>query len=63
MCECSHMELKSLMAWGKKLSVSLTVKARMLLYLLPDGRRVKNWCEVCVGSFAIQIALWIQRVV
>lgn len=33
------------------------------LYLLPDGRRVKSWSEVCVGSFAIQIALWIQCVV
>ncbi len=34
---------RSLMAWGKKLLLSLSVFAIMLLKLLPDGSKRKRW--------------------
>ncbi len=52
------------MAWGKQLSHILAMRARILLHLLPDGRRVKSWCKGCVmASSGILIALEIQCVV
>ncbi len=35
--------LRSLMAWGKKLLLSLSVFAIMLLKRLPDGSKQKRW--------------------
>ena len=53
-------ELRSLTAWGKKLLRGLMVRKRILLYRLPDGRRVNRlllwrvlsllWDEVTIGS-------------
>ncbi len=36
-------EFRSLMAWGKKLLLSLSVFAIMLLKRLPDGSEMKKW--------------------
>ncbi len=38
--------LRSLMAWGKKLLLSLSVFAIMLLKRLPDGSKQKRWVSV-----------------
>lgn len=51
------------MAWGMKLLHSLAVRARMLLYLLPDGKSAKRLCEGCVRSFTMLVALRVQCVV
>ncbi len=40
---------RSLMAWGKKLFLSLSVFAIMLLKRLPDGSKQKRWLPGWVG--------------
>ncbi len=42
LCRCYETEFKSLMAWGKKLLLSLSVFAIMLLKRLPDGSEMKK---------------------
>ncbi len=39
----AEFEFRSLMAWGKKLFLSLSVFAIMLLKRLPDGSKQKRW--------------------
>ncbi len=39
---CYETEFRSLMAWGKKLLLSLSVFAIMLLKRLPDGSEMKS---------------------
>lgn len=51
--------LSNLLNSGKKLS--LVVAAWMLLYLLPDGSRVKSPCEGWDGSSTTLVALRLQR--
>ncbi len=43
LCRCYETEFRSLMARGKKLLLSLSVFAIMLLKRLPDGSEVKKW--------------------
>ncbi len=42
---------RSLMAWGKKLLLSLSVFAIMLLKRLPDGSKQKRWFELSLWWF------------
>ncbi len=53
--------LRSLMAWGKKLLLSLSVFAIMLLKRLPDGSKQKRWLPGWVESLRILAALLLQR--
>ncbi len=48
---------RSLMAWGKKLLLSLSVFAIMLLKRLPDGSKQKRWLPGWVESLRILAAL------
>ncbi len=43
LCRCYETEFRSLMAWGKKLLLSLSVFAIMLLKRLADGSEMKKW--------------------
>ncbi len=43
LCRCYETKFRSLMAGGKKLLLSLSVFAVMLLKRLPDGSEVKKW--------------------
>ncbi len=52
---------RSLMAWGKKLFLSLSVFAIMLLKRLPDGSKQKRWLPGWVESLRIFAALLLQR--
>ncbi len=52
---------RSLMAWGKKLFLSLSVFAIMLLKRLPDGSKQKRWLPGWVESLRILAALLLQR--
>ncbi len=54
--------LRSLMAWGKKLLLSLSVFAIMLLKRLPDGSKQKRWLPGWVESLRIW-NLWIKHLV
>ncbi len=59
-CYETEFEFRSLMAWGKKLLLSLSVFAIMLRKRLPDGkmkRRLPGWFE----SLMISTALLLQR--
>ncbi len=51
-CYETEFEFRSLMAWGKKLLLSLSVFAIMLLKRLPDGsrkkRRLPGWFESAI---------------
>ncbi len=42
---------RSLMAWGKKLLLSLSVFAIMLLKRLPDGSKQKRWLPGVIWVF------------
>ncbi len=53
--------LRSLMAWGKTLLLSLSVFAIMLLKRLPDGSKQKRWLPGWVESLRILAALLLQR--
>ncbi len=46
----TEFEFRSLMAWGKKLLLSLSVFAIMLLKRLPDGSKQKRWLPGWVES-------------
>ncbi len=49
-CYETEFEFRSLMAWGKKLLLSLSVFAIMLLKRLPDGSKRKRWLPWWVES-------------
>ncbi len=49
----AEFEFRSLMAWGKKLLLSLSVFAIMLLKRLPDGSKQKRWLPGWVESLRI----------
>ncbi len=53
--------LRSLMAWGKKLLLSLSVFAIMLLKRLPDGSKQKWWLPGWFESLMILAALLLQH--
>ncbi len=53
--------LRSLMAWGKKLLLSLSVFAIMLLKRLPDGSKQKRWLPGWLEFLVILAALLLQR--
>ncbi len=57
----TEFEFRSLMAWGKKLLLSLSVFAIMLLKRLPDGSKQKRWLPGWVESLRILAALLLQR--
>ncbi len=56
-CYKTEFEFRSLMAWGKKLLLSLSVFAIMLRKRLPDGskikRRLPGWFEFLMISTAL----------
>ncbi len=52
---------RSPMAWGKKLLLSLSVFAIMLLKRLPDGSKQKRWLPGWFESLMIFTALLLQR--
>ncbi len=49
--------LRSLMAWGKKLLLSLSVFAIMLLKRLPDGSKRKRWLPGWFESLMILVQI------
>ncbi len=53
--------LRSLMAWGNKLLLSLPYFAIMLLKRLPDGSKQKRWLLGWFESLRIFAALLLQR--
>ncbi len=57
---CYETEFRSLMAWGKKLLLSLSVFAIMLLKRLPDGSRKKRRLPGWFESLIILAALLLQ---
>ncbi len=62
LCRCyeTEFEFRSLMAWGKKLLLSLSIFAIMLLKRLPDGSEMKKWLQ---NGEAREVggAWWMQR--
>ena len=56
-------EFSVLTAWCTKLFLSLAVRQRRLLYLLPEGRRLNSQCAGWLVSLAIEGAFWVRRVV
>src|SRR4029434_2594598 len=56
-------EFSFLTAWCIKLFLSLVVRHRRLLYLLPEGRRLNRLCAGWLVSLAIQVAFRVRRVV
>ena len=56
-------EFSFLTAWCMKLSLSLVVRQRRLLYLLPEGRRLNRLCAGWLVSLAIEVAFRVRRVV
>ena len=56
-------EFSFLTAWCMKLSLSLVVRQRRLLYLLPEGRRLNSLCAGWLVSLAIELAFRVRRVV
>lgn len=63
MCVSPELVLRSQMVCEKKLLHSLDVRARMLRYLFPDGRRAKSGCEGCVWSAMMLVAFRMQHVI
>ena len=61
MCVCGGVSF--LTAWWIKLLVSLVVRERRLLYLLPEGRRLNRLCAGWLASLTIVFALPVRRVV
>ncbi len=59
---CYETEFRSLMAWGKKLLLSLSVFAIMLRKHLPDGskmkRRLLGWFESLILLTALFFSVW-----
>src|SRR4029434_8186426 len=49
--------------WCIKLFLSLVVRQRWLLYLLPEGRRLNRLCAGWLMSIAIEVACRVRRVV
>lgn len=49
------------MTSGYVLSLNRDVEVLKLLYLLPDGRRLKRWCAGWEGSTMIFLAFLINR--
>lgn len=60
---CISPDLVLTLACEKKLLHSLDVRARMLRYLFPDGRRAKSGCEGCVWSATMLVAFRMQNVI
>ncbi len=57
----TEFEFRSLMAWGKKLFLSLSVFAIMLLKRLPDDSKMKRRLPGWFESLMILAALLLQR--
>ncbi len=60
-CYETEFEFRSLMAWGKKLLLSLSVFAIMLRKRLPDGSKRKKRLPGRFESLMILAALFLQR--
>ncbi len=57
-CYGTEFEFRSLIAWGNKLPLSLSVFAIMLLKRLPDGSKMKRWLP---GWFESLMTCFCQR--
>ncbi len=55
--------LRSLMAWGKKLLLSLSVFAIMLLKRLPDGSKQKNTYCVCACVCGVLVCMCVRALI